>query len=239
MIQTILRPNFSRECSKNYFSSYENMQKTAVLERKCLTWQESLEYLRIYWNANDVSAMGRLTKKELRPQFLGNSSKIIKLYSYMNTLLWQQTQTLYVKNMDKYVQTVLRLKMLDRKMRIWSVEVYTCFEKADDKFLLSKCELINMRHIRHKSTMAECEALAIVTLKDKKHDFDTALPKCPEVNELEENVADRVLIRGNLLIIAAADKERLKSLWEETMCLLKIEQITIKYNGDYLTGIES
>ena len=117
-MSTILRPNFPQEQLKNYFSTHENLPKATLLEQNSLTWQDTLEYLRVYWNANDIATLAGLIKKELRIRLLGDSDKIIKAYSYMNTLLWQQVQVIALLDKGNYVQAVLRLKMLDRRMRI-------------------------------------------------------------------------------------------------------------------------
>ena len=238
-MSTILRPNFPQEQLKNYFSTHEILPKATLLEQNSLTWQDTLEYLRVYWNANDIATLAGLIKKELRIQLLGDSDKIIKAYSYMNTLLWQQVQVIALLDKGNYVQAVLRLKMLDRRMRIWSINIYACFEEIEGKFLLSECELISRRHIRHKSTVAECEALAAVVLKKSIDGLEEKLPSRYFAAERDgDGIGNRVLLKDNLLILSAADKKALSNLWDEIVSLGQIGEIRARYNGDYVIAAE-
>ena len=238
MTQTILRPNFSQSKPNNYFASYEAAHKAAVLEKKELDWRECADFLRIYWNVADIAGIGGLLTKELRMNVLGSGEKIIRAYAYTNNLLWQQLKTLYVCQTAGCVQSILRLKMLDREMRIWSIDLYAVFERKNEKFLLSKCRIAGVRHIRHKSVTRQSEALAVLVLKDAKKVQINKTDGNKYSNEVIIEEQHKTLKEDGLLIISAKDDAALRENIADALKKERLTRVKFSCQGDFVVGIE-
>lgn len=231
MTQAILRPNFIQEQKKPYFSAYEGKSKTEVLEKTTFDWQETLHYLLIYWNAADISGVSALLTKELRTEFLGGSNDVMRLYSHMNNLLWKQFRVLFAEKIaDHRVQAIVKLKMIDRKMRIWHIDVYMAFEKAEGKFLLCDYELVSMRHIRQKREIVRHEFLAVLIMA---HADDLALN-----NEPKQEEQHKVVIKGGWLMLSADEVEEFSKLLADILHNKTTCAMRISCDGDFAVGIE-
>lgn len=231
MTQAILRPNFGQEQKKPYFSAYEGKNKTEVLEKEAFDWQETLRYLQIYWNTADISGVGRLLTNEFRADFLSDGDAVIKIYSHMNNFLWKQFKVFFTeKKADNRVQAILKLKMLDRKMRIWHMDVYVAFEEVNSKFLVCDYELVNMRHIRQKREIVRREFLAVFIMQ---HADDSLLNDEPKQDERH-----KILMKDGWIMISAEDAEEFSKLLADILHDKTVGEMNISCDGDFVVGIE-
>lgn len=231
MAQAILRPNFRQEQNKPYFSAYEEKCKARVIEKQELNWQETVQYLQIYWNAADIVGLSGLLTKELRMQYLADSNDVIHIYSQMSNLLWKQVKVLFASSPDfGRVQALLKLKMVDRKMRTWHIDVYVVFAKVGSKFLVSDYELVKMRHIRHKKEIVQHEFLALLVLNQDK----CFIKKCAVKADEEHGI----IIKDGWVMIAADNAEDFSQGLADTLHDKCTHEVHISCDGDFVLGIE-
>lgn len=231
MAQAILRPNFRQEQKKPYFSAYEGKSKTEVLEKNAFDWHETLHYLQIYWNAADISGVSTLLTKELRAKSLGDSNDVMRIYSQMNNLLWKQFRVLFAKKTaDDRAQAIVKLKMIDRKMRIWHMDVYVAFEKIESKFLVCDYELVSMRHIRQIREIVQHEFLAVLIMAHA----DELAPK----DEPKQDERHKVVIKGSWIMLSADEVEEFSKLLADILHNKTTCAMRISCDGDFAVGIE-
>ena len=76
-------------------------------------------------------------------------------------------------------------------------------------------------------------------LKKSIDGLETKLPSKYFAAERDgDGIGNRVLLKDNLLILAAADKKALSNLWDEIVSLGQIGEIRARYNGDYVIAAE-
>ena len=123
-------------------------------------------------------------------------------------------------------------------MRIWSIDLYAVFERKNEKFLLSKCRIVGVRHIKHKSVTRQSEALAVLVLKDAKKVQINKTDGNKYSNEVIIEEQHKTLKEDGLLIISAKDDAALRENIADALKKERLTRVKFSCQGDFVVGIE-
>jgi len=239
MMATITQlPQQNNIPQKKYFGNVQNGRKIAFLEKQNSNWEETLDYLHIYWNANNIEGIRNHLSKKLRIKHFGSIEKVMETSVNISSVLLQKKELLcYEELVKKEPDSIIKLTFLDRKMFKWNIIVYAKIEKGEEGCIIKEYHLLDIQRqdiaaeqktneyfistfSLNKSIAERATELTIKNLTYHKEEDGYS-------EYLSRNRDLKIVASENKVICMAATKKQLRSLMWQVIGVLQIENMRI------------